>query len=742
MSEIETPLKSKAEFHDEIRALKDENLFEQADAVAELAEATFPDDASWAAERAWIAFDQGDFVKSIEIWRGLRAKAERPQIAHFIGEGVACHRAGRYQEADAIYIEALELFPPNRQIFVDFAWNSDAQGARAETIRRWQQVKEHFPDVPEAYRRMGTCLVDEGRWEEAEAILQEGMTKLPDRAELFIDHAWYAEWKGDLPEALKRWETVKTLFPHCPEGYWATGKTLMDLGRLEDAEVLLAPSLRMFPDDRHVLEINGWLASRQRSVQKADEIWAEFRSRFPDEMAGYLGWAAVLRAEGRLLEAETLLIEAEKREPSNVWVALELANVQTDRYDWDKALARWRKIVADAPHMSEAYEGLVKTLMAMGNIEEAKRVFVAGESLANRDVHAEIASLALAGNLLDANMVKNRAQSLVERYPDRPDVYVAVGDLFRKSGALDEAENLLTEALEGFPGHVELEVQLAQAISAKREWARVMPLWAKLGERNPSNGTIRTAIANCLWQARQDQAFLFVEGQSQAAAFDIPASLFEMVGDDHEKELQELFMKFECIGTTCEFGLVQRRFGAEPIGLLRWSSTTPENLATALVHKLDGVGEPEHTIIEVINGEYITRDDRYYMMSHTFTLATSEPLEEFSVAQCQRLQFLKRKLLGDLKAAKKIFVYVADSKDTVTDDEAILLHDALRGYADSIKLLCVRLEEPDWPAGEVREIRPGLSIGFLNRLSTIDISFDHWIALCRKMTAVTADTAM
>ncbi len=36
--------------------------------------------------------------------------------------------------------------------------------------------------------------------------------------------------------------------------------------------------------------------------------------------------------------------------------------------------------------------------------------------------------------------------------------------------------------------------------------------------------------------------------------------------------LQDLMLQFESLGQNCEFGLVQRRAGADPLGLLRFDS--------------------------------------------------------------------------------------------------------------------------------------------------------------------------
>jgi hypothetical protein len=221
-----------------------------------------------------------------------------------------------------------------------------------------------------------------------------------------------------------------------------------------------------------------------------------------------------------------------------------------------------------------------------------------------------------------------------------------------------------------------------------------------------------------LWKARQDQGL--ADG---TLAFEIPESLAEIEADS----LTALLMRFESIGTNCEFGLVQRRHNAEPLGLLRWAAISPDALVTALENRLSGVGEPEHTIIFAQNGEYMTEDRRYYMLSHTFTSTTAEPMERFGPLQCRRIQFLRRKLLGDLAAGVKIFVYKAH--DGISDAQMMALYEAMLGYCPRIALLCVRLAAAR--AGTVERVRDKLFAGYLGRFSNVDPAVEDWIRLCQ-----------
>ena len=57
--------------------------------------------------------------------------------------------------------------------------------------------------------------------------------------------------------------------------------------------------------------------------------------------------------------------------------------------------------------------------------------------------------------------------------------------------------------------------------------------------------------------------------------------------------LPDLFLQFESMGHNCEFGLVQRHFGAEPLGLLRWNAISVEDVILGIEQQFEGVGNPE-----------------------------------------------------------------------------------------------------------------------------------------------------
>lgn len=196
----------------------------------------------------------------------------------------------------------------------------------------------------------------------------------------------------------------------------------------------------------------------------------------------------------------------------------------------------------------------------------------------------------------------------------------------------------------------------------------------------------------------------------------------------------QFLMQFESLGDNCEFGLVQRRCGAEPLSLLRFSNIGLRDLVLALEAKFEGLGALDtlrYWTDDSPRREYVLRDSRYSLTFHTFLYHGDVDESRLLQQQAARLTLLRRKLLEDLANGEKIFVIKRN--DPAREEEIVALYAALNLYGRNTLLWVVPADERHQP-GAVEPVLPGLLKGSIDRFApnenAHDLSFELWLRLC------------
>lgn len=194
----------------------------------------------------------------------------------------------------------------------------------------------------------------------------------------------------------------------------------------------------------------------------------------------------------------------------------------------------------------------------------------------------------------------------------------------------------------------------------------------------------------------------------------------------------QFMLGFESLGDNCEFGLVQRRCGAEPLGLLRFSNIELGPLLRGLAVEFDGLGDRDSLELNLSElRQYMLRDRRYALIFHTFQYESEVDAAELMVKQMARLRLLRRKLLEDLRGGEKIFV--CKRNEALGEQEMLPLHAMLNRFASNT-LLFVTPADAAHPPGTVERLMPGLLSGSIDRFAlpenAHELSLECWLAVC------------
>lgn len=328
-------------------------------------------------------------------------------------------------------------------------------------------------------------------------------------------------------------------------------------------------------------------------------------------------------------------------------------------------------------------------------------------------------------------MAFNRWQRLYPVYAGNPRVVAGYTDLLVARGQAREAEDVLNASLPAL-----LEKSAAETVPPRLR--RLLVRHVRLALARGDHGAASARLAILQARAAQDDKLRELTREvDEAADGPAPGGPARVVADGGGGAESAVLQHFESLGGHCEFGLVQRKFELEPLGLLRWVSISTEHLLTCLATEFAGVGEEPYTIMRVsARNEFMTLDTRYHMQMHSFIKDDGQDRARFLVQMQRRLQFLRRKLLEDLAAAEKCFIYRAREDTRAEDPEA--LAGALQRYNPANRLLFVWESPAGTPATAVEQRRPGLFVCTVARGKAQpdwNIDFAGWTGACQQVLA-------
>jgi hypothetical protein len=197
----------------------------------------------------------------------------------------------------------------------------------------------------------------------------------------------------------------------------------------------------------------------------------------------------------------------------------------------------------------------------------------------------------------------------------------------------------------------------------------------------------------------------------------------------------QFYQGFESLGANCEFGLVQRKFGAEPLGLLRWPTITVAGLVRGLRNRFAELSEISN--LSLFPGP----KNEWDIMTPNFSLHLYSKIgtvDEASLLNSafRRIRFMRRSLLENLEDAEKVFVF-KEWQFRMSEADIFNIWDELKRYNSRNRLLAVRLESPGNPSGTATQISDGLWVGHVEldaRMSAeANVPFESWDRICRRV---------
>lgn len=517
-----------------------------------------------------------------------------------------------------------------------------------------------------------------------------------------IEHALASQLAEDWQEASRRWRAGRQAFPDSASCWASEIAMLLVLDRYDEAE-----SVGRLASEHLTGSIA--LDIQRLNVAIGRRDWANATIRLRAIEAAFPGEPFVKRNRHRL--AETIASGLRALGPDAL---MALANKAEADQAWILAAEYWAVLAADEPGDLASVLGYGRALRHSGQLDLAEPVLRAGVQAhpGNIEMAAHFAEVA-AGRQDWAEAARRWATTLAA-FPDVRIFDMIAVTAFREARDFARAEEVLARAIALQPETIELRVHHAIIAERQEDWGQAAIRWDVAHRLKPDDLNIQNSRGDAIWQEQvtrlernEPEKATARSGAAEPQAAPAP------VAQDDAAALKRLVLRFEGLGDHCEFGIVQRRLGGDPIGLFRFAAISAETLTGLLGESFAKLGDPAFTELGVTpHEEYLVRDTRGLYHMHTFVSRGSVDEAKFLRQQVVRLGYLKKKLVEDLEEGQKIFVHKS-SHERISDKAAAALHAAVERFGRNI-LLVIRGAEDGHAAGSVSVLRDRLLVGHVN----------------------------
>lgn len=432
--------------------------------------------------------------------------------AAFVEKGRQLMASGDAVKARLEFKNALSISDRDAEIWFLLGQSELAAGKFKAAFNAYSRVVELDPTHIPALVKKGQILVGSGALEQAEEVLATANEMAPGDADALVLSAAIKKRRGDLAGA----ETdVRQALDKRPEHSDALKLLAMVQVANDDstaAELTLQTAVAAFPRDTDFrLLLVDALDNLGKSGDAIDVVRGLIELK-PDVADYRIRLARYLSGLGRSDEAETVLREAVSALPEATAVKLKLIEFFRAVRGLPRAIAATRELIAANPDDDELRLALGDLYIVAGEHETAESLYrdmIAAQDRSPASVRARIqlaAIYARAGKPEQAMQALDQALEVSAREPDALTLRATL--VLRENP--DQAIADLRTVLREYPDRAEVHELLAQAHSAKNEFALAQDAFEKAIELDPKRSSAFLGLAQLRAKTGDTQGALAV----------------------------------------------------------------------------------------------------------------------------------------------------------------------------------------------------------------------------------------
>ena len=290
-----------------------------------------------------------------------------PEIARLMRAGDEHIRHGRGSDADACFLQVLELEPDQPDALHRHGFLAFLRGDPREAVDYLGRAMTIRDDDATLCGHLASAHLACGAADEAIAGWRRALELAPDFAAAHAKLGDAYSAKGEMESSESSYRKAIELTPDDPRAFIGLARVLLFSGRHEEGESALHEALALAGGAPDLVNLIGTVLLEAGGIDAALELFEASAQSAPDEPRGHAGMGLALQMLGRTDEAEGAYRKALDIEPGNALALKHLGVLLQERGELEAAAECFRELLASNPdddvarHMLAATTGEMTT---------------------------------------------------------------------------------------------------------------------------------------------------------------------------------------------------------------------------------------------------------------------------------------------------------------------------------------------------------------------------------------------
>ena len=195
-------------------------------------------------------------------------------------------------------------------------------------------------------------------------------------------------------------------------------------------------------------------------------------------------------------QAELTYLKAQAMDPTNSWAFIGYARVAQHKQMHTEALKRWKKVKEKFPDKIEAYLGLGNAYSGLSNFLLAEKMFLEAQAMDPTNPWAFIGYARIAQHQRMHTEALKRWATVKEKFPDRIQAYVGLGDAYNGLCEYEQAETMYLKAQAIDTTNPWAFINYARMAQHQQMHSEALKRWGTVREKFPDNNHLYVGLGD------------------------------------------------------------------------------------------------------------------------------------------------------------------------------------------------------------------------------------------------------